>query len=400
MDVAESLRIALRMLGANKVRSSLTMLGVVVGVAVVILLVSIGSGVKSSVSGQLENLGSNLIFVFPGSLNSFGPGSGLGGGSFSVRKDVTQAEVDLLARRLGPAAVVVPVLQAPVLMRVGNVTYNANMAAGSEQGAQVFTATLLGGRHYSRAEWDSGARVVALGSNVRATLFPNVDPVGRKVDIEGQPFTVVGYYAPQGGSLSGSQDRQIYLPSTTGQRLLGVKKLSEIVIKAEDPGQVDAIRTQVEMALRPRFGTEVTVLTQRQTLGVVSSLLSTLTAMLAGLAGISLIVGGIGIMNIMLVSVSERTREIGIRKAVGAKTSDILSQFVVESVLLSAGGGVLGVALGVAVGLIARRWVPVDITAWSILLAFLFSAVVGLFFGVYPAYQASRLDPIEALRHE
>ena len=400
MGVAESLRIAVRSLMANRVRSALTMLGVIVGVAVVILLVSIGSGVRLAVTGQLENLGSNLIFVFPGNLESFRSASGPAGAAFSIRREITQDDVELLKRRLGSSAVVVPVLQAPVQMRVGNRLYSANMAAGSEQGAQVFTATLVGGRHYTRQEWESAARVVSIGANVRNTLFPNVDPVGRAVDIEGQPFTVVGYYAPQGGSLSGSQDRQIYLPSTTGQRLLGVRKLSEIVIKANDPGQVELIRAQTERALRPRFGSEVTVLTQAQTLGVVSSLLGTLTAMLAGLAGISLLVGGIGIMNIMLVSVTERTREIGIRKAVGARTNDILGQFLVEAMVLSVAGGVSGVIFGLAVGFVASTWVPVEFTLSSVLLAFLFSLGIGVFFGVYPAYRASRLDPIEALRHE
>jgi putative ABC transport system permease protein len=397
VDVGQSVSIAVRGLGANKVRSGLTMLGIVVGVAVVILLVSIGSGVRIAVGGQLQNLGSNLVFVFPGQLSSY---AGPGGGAFSIRKQITQDDVELLQRRLGSSAVVVPVLQAPVQMRRGSTTYDANMAAGSEQGALVFNATLMGGRHYSRAEWLAGPRVVSLGSEVRSALFPNTDPVGRTVDIQGQPFRVVGYYAPQGGSLSGSQDRQIYLPSTTGQRLLGVKYLSEIVIRAASPDAVDTVQAQAAIALRPKFGNEVTVLTQAQTLGVVSTLLGTLTAMLAGLAAISLLVGGIGVMNIMLVSVTERTREIGIRKAVGASTFDILSQFVIEAVLLSGAGGVVGIVVGVAVAFGVSTWVPIDVTPWSIALAFGFSAAVGLFFGVYPAYRASKLDPIEALRFD
>jgi putative ABC transport system permease protein len=397
VNLTESLRTSLRMLGANKVRSALTMLGIVVGVAAVILLLSLGTGLKNQVLGGLEGLGSNLIFVVPGSVASY---QTAGGGSFAVRKSVSQDDVDLLARRLGASAIVVPVLQAPVEMRAGNKTFSASMAAGSELGGQVFTATLVGGRHYTRSEWLAASRVVALGSSARQALFPGVDPLGRRVDIQGQPFTVVGYYASQGGGLAGSQDDQIYLPSTTGQRLVGTNKLSEIVVKARNAEQTDLIQAQVEQVLRPRFGDQLTVMTQAQTLGVASSLLNTLTAMLVGLASISLLVGGIGIMNIMLVSVSERTREIGIRKAVGARTYDILSQFMIESTLLSVLGGVFGVLTGVAGALALSWWVPVDVPPWAVALAFLFSAGVGVFFGVYPAWRASRLDPIVALRYE
>jgi putative ABC transport system permease protein len=211
---------------------------------------------------------------------------------------------------------------------------------------------------------------------------------------------VVGYYASQGGGIAGSQDNQIYVPSTTGQRLLGTDRLSEIVIKAKDPNQVDLIKAEVEQALTAKFGEDVTVLTQAQTLGVASTLLNTLTAMLAGLASISLLVGGIGIMNIMLVSVSERTREIGIRKAVGARTYDVLSQFLIEAVLLSLLGGTAGIVVGVAGAYALSPWVPASVPMWAVVLAFFFSAGVGVFFGVYPAWRASRLDPIVALRYE
>jgi putative ABC transport system permease protein len=399
MDLLESLRVALRTLGANRVRSALTMLGVVVGVAAVILLVSIGTGVKTTVTGQLEGLGSNLIFVFPQDLGQMRAGAG-STSPFAVRKPLTNDDAELLERRLGSSAIVVPVLMASVSMKAGNRTWRTNVAAGNSRGTQVFTATLAGGRHYTHTEWLTGARVVALGSEVRDALFPNQDPLGRQVEIEGQRFTVVGHYRPKGGSFAGSEDNQIYIPSTTAQRLLGTKRLSEIVIKAVDPAQVGLIQSRTQQALQPRFGADVTVLTQDQTLGILSTLLGTLTAMLAGIAGISLLVGGIGIMNIMLVSVSERTREIGIRKAVGARTYDILSQFVIEAMVLSASGGILGIALGLGVSVALRPWVPVELTAGAVALAFAFSAGVGVFFGVYPAIKASQLDPIDALRYE
>jgi len=235
---------------------------------------------------------------------------------------------------------------------------------------------------------------------VSEQLFPRLDPVGKQVDINGQRFTVVGTYRSKGGSIAGDEDNQIYLPSTTAQRLLGTKALSMIVVKAEDPREVDAVRRRVVQLMRPKFGEDLAVFSQEQTLGILSTLLGTLTAMLAGLASISLLVGGIGIMNIMLVSVSERTREIGIRKAVGARTYDILSQFVIEAVVLSVAGGMVGILVGAGGALALRPWLPAQVTAWAVVLAFFFSAAVGVFFGVYPAYRASRLDPIEALRYE
>ena len=231
-------------------------------------------------------------------------------------------------------------------------------------------------------------------------MFPGQNPVGREVSVNGERFQVIGVLAEQGGTLSGDQDNQIYMPTTTAQRLLGTKELSSIIIKAIDAENIDLVKAKIEQTLRPGFGDEFTVFTQEQTLGILSTLLGTLTVMLAGIAGISLLVGGIGIMNIMLVSVTERTREIGIRKAVGAKTYDILSQFVIEAVVLSVAGGMLGIAIGWAGAAVIDRWVPTEITWWAVALAFFFSAAVGIFFGVYPAWRASRLDPIEALRYE
>ena len=400
MNLVESFRIALRALNANKVRSALTMLGVIIGVAAVILLVSIGTGVQDEVTGSIEGLGSNLLFVFPYNMEQQSQGGGPGGGGFGVTKQFTAKESDLLARRLGGKAIVVPVVQAPGQLRVGNRTLRTTIAAGTDQGNQVFTATLAAGRHYTRSEWASGAHVVAIGSTVKKQLFPTESPLGKAITINGQRFTIVGYYKAQGGGFAGDQDNQVYMPSTTAQRLLGTENLSQIIVKARNPDDIDLIKSQIERVLSPSFKEDFTVFTQEQTLGILSQLLGTLTAMLAGLASISLLVGGIGIMNIMLVSVSERTREIGIRKAVGARTYDILSQFVIEAVVLSVVGGAIGILVGGGGALALSTWIPTAITPWAVVLAFFFSAAVGVFFGVYPAYRASRLDPIEALRYE
>ena len=396
MNLWESIRVALRALGANKVRSTLTMLGVIIGVAAVILLVAIGSGVQEDIAGSIEGLGSNLIFVFPG---NFDEGGGPGGGA-SIRRQFTLDEADLVRRRLDVRHIVVPIAQGPAVLRVGNRTMRTMIAAGNEYSDSVFTANYADGRGYRRSEVAAASRVVVIGATVRQTLFPNQDPLGRSVSINGQRFTVIGHVVAQGGSLTGDQDNQIYMPVTTAQRIFGSTNISSIVVKAESADEVPQVQRQVERILRPGFGDEFTVFTQDQTLGLFQAILGTLTFMLAGIAGISLLVGGIGIMNIMLVSVSERTREIGIRKAVGARTYDIMSQFVIEAVSLSVVGGIVGIALGASGAAVISRWVPTEVTLWAVALAFTFSAAVGIFFGVYPAYKASRLDPIDALRYE
>jgi putative ABC transport system permease protein len=403
MNLMESFRIALRAINANKVRAGLTMLGVIIGVAAVILLVSIGQGVQNSITGQLEGLGSNLMFVIPAKIDTAGGGGG-GGGGGGITKPWKQQDVTYLQARLPSDVLIVPIIQTPATVKRGNKVMSTTIAAATDQGTQVFNQTLAEGRHYNKAEYTAGARVVALGSTVRDQLFPNVaNPVGMTITLEGQPFIVIGTYQSQGGGFGGSTDNRVYIPLTTAMNLIGTQNISTIVAKAPTGGSVDAVKADIERTLsRLRPGGEYTVFTQAQTLGILSTLLGTLTGVLAGIAAISLLVGGIGIMNIMLVSVSERTREIGIRKAVGARTFDILAQFVIEAVLLSVLGGIIGIVLGVGIALLLNSFTPVPagITWWSIVLAFSFSAVVGVFFGVYPAFTASRLDPIVALRYE
>ncbi|MBN2847076.1 MAG: ABC transporter permease [Coriobacteriia bacterium] len=397
MNFVESFRIAFRALAANKARSLLTMLGVIIGVAAVILLVGIGTGVSDEVTGSLEGLGSNLLFVIPGQFEG-----GIGGGGAPPGRRFTLDDVDLIARRVEGASAVVPVFQAGATIKAGNRSMRVVVAAGNEQGTEVFTSDLADGRHYRRGEVQAASRVVALGSRVASELFPNQDPLGKQVTLSGQRFTVVGYYESLGGGLGGDQDSQVYIPITTAQRLFNVNYVSTIVVKAADPDEIETVRRDIRRALLPTFGDEFTVFSQEQTLGILSDLLGTLTYMLAGIAGISLLVGGIGIMNIMLVSVSERTREIGIRKAVGARTYDILSQFVIEAVALSVLGGIIGIAIGWGGALLLAQTTPVpaNVTLWAVAMSFFFAFGVGVFFGVYPAWKASQLDPIDALRYE
>ena len=396
MNYAESFRIAIRALFANKVRSLLTMLGVIIGVAAVILLVGIGTGVQDEVTGSIEGLGSNLLFVIPGQY-----GADMGAGTVSSRSfyledaDTIEAKVDI------PCAVV-PLLQTGTTIKAGNKSMSVVVAAGDEDEGAVFGSSLAGGRFFRRSEVQAESRVIVLGSRVASELFPNREPMGKEVVVNGQRFTVIGVYEPMGGGMSGDQDSQVYMPVTTAQKVFSIDYLSMIVVKADDAGQIEALQAEIERALRPTWGDDITVFSQEQTLGILSSLLGMLTYMLAGIAGISLLVGGIGIMNIMLVSVSERTREIGIRKAVGARTYDILSQFIIEAVVLSVTGGLLGVAIGWggAYLLASLTPVPTSVTLGTIALAFFFAFGVGVFFGVYPAWKASQLDPIVALRYE
>jgi putative ABC transport system permease protein len=397
VNILESFRIAVRAVFANKVRSLLTMLGVIIGVSAVILLVAIGTGVQKEITGTIEGLGSNLLFVFPGQINTSGGGFG---GPPQQGHPFSNADAKLLQTRLSGVDAVVPVASSSGTIKLGNKSGRSTLMGATEQGAQVFSATLGGGRHYNRSEVDASARVAAIGYTVKTSLFPSSDPVGQVITINGQRFTVIGWYEKQGGSLSGDQDNQVYLPITTLQNLTGVSDVRIIMIKVTDATQIDLARAQVKRVLAPKYQDNVTVMSQDQTLGILSTVLGTLTYMLAGIAGISLLVGGIGIMNIMLVSVSERTREIGIRKAVGARTYDILSQFVIEAMMLSVTGGVLGIALGGVGALVLSSVVPTEITPWAVGLAFFFSAGVGVFFGVYPAWKASKLDPIVALRYE
>jgi putative ABC transport system permease protein len=402
MSLVESFRIAMRALFANKVRSLLTMLGVIIGVSAVILLVAIGTGVQGQVTGAVQGLGSNVLFVFPGKINTGGAGGGSSSGfAGGMGKPFSLSDSQYLQQRLTGVDAVVPMAQGSATAKYQSKSVLPTLMGTTEEGRLVNSATLGGGRYFNRSENDAAARVAVIGYTVKTQLFPNVaDPVGLTFTINGQRFNVIGWFEKRGGGIGGDQDNQISMPIGALQRITATDRVSIILVKVTNASDVDLIRAQIARYLEPRFGDQVTVFSQDQTLGIFNTLLGTLTIMLAGIAGISLLVGGIGIMNIMLVSVSERTREIGIRKAVGARTYDILSQFVIEAMLLSVSGGMIGIALGALGAVSLSSVVPTQITWWAVTIAFFFSAGVGVFFGVYPAWKASKLDPIEALRYE
>ncbi|MBK5211068.1 MAG: ABC transporter permease [Coriobacteriia bacterium] len=403
MNIKESFKIALKALNANKVRAMLTMLGIIIGVSSVILLVSIGTGVKESVLGQFGDLGSNLIYVLPGDYSAMTGGGGQMTAASSPlgvgRTTFTDADVELINSKLS-RAIAIPFVEGGVRISNGSIEQAASFMAADGNINSIMKADMASGRMYNQAEVTGSTRVVVLGSAVAAKLFPTGNEVSRSVRINGQNFRVIGVKRPQGGGASSSQDSAIDIPYTTAQRLLNSRDVSMIAVSARTAEDIALTKTQIKVAMRPKYGSEFSVMTQDQMLGMITLLVSTMTYMLAGIASISLLVGGIGIMNIMLVSVSERTREIGIRKAVGARTYDILAQFVIEAVMLSVLGGIIGITIG-ALGAWGIHFVlATKITGWSIAVAFFFSAGVGVFFGVYPAYKASKLDPIEALRYE
>jgi putative ABC transport system permease protein len=420
MSVWESLRIAARGLAANKLRSALTMLGIIIGVGAVITLLSVGEGVQSFVVAQFQGIGTNLLFVTPNFDDSAGfvsarraPGAG----------NLTMADARALDDpfRLPDVLAVVPEVQGFVQVVVGNRYANTLVRGTTADFPEVRNFYPVVGSFITGQDVERAARSVVLGQTVIKALFPDqVYPVGRTVEINGVRFQIVGVMEEKGQSGPSDQDDVVFVPLTTARRWLfpqrnqqGNYVVDVIYVQARAENRMEAATQQVAEVLRERHAVsfrdedDFYVFSQEEILDLFGQITDILTIFLAAIAGISLLVGGIGIMNIMLVSVTERTREIGLRKAVGARRRDILIQFLVEAVVLSMIGGVLGILLGGlgarVISIIAQNagedfYALVSLRA--VLIATLFSAAVGLFFGIYPARRASRLNPIDALRYE
>jgi putative ABC transport system permease protein len=370
------------------------MLGVVIGVAAVVVLVAIGTGAKEEVESQVEGLGSNLLLVVPGQV-SFGQAPTV--------SPLNLSDVDVVNRLAGGRDRVVPTVSSGERVRAGSVSKFSTVLGVTESTPRVFVRSLSHGTYLSRSDVDTGRRVAVLGYGVAQALFGDRDPVGQQMDVAGVRFRVVGVFAQLGQSLGVDRDDEVHIPITAAQRLFGTTRVDGLAIKATDQSDLGPLGTRIVAALTKRHpGTQFSAVTQDQILGVLGKILGVLTGVLAAIAGISLLVGGVGVSNIMLVSVRERTREIGLRKAVGARPRDIVTQFLLEAVLLTAIGGGIGIGLGIGGALLvaALSPVPAAITWWSITLAFGVSAGVGIIFGVVPAQRAGRLDPVIALRTE
>ncbi|MEU5788098.1 ABC transporter permease [Micromonospora purpureochromogenes] len=394
MRLAEAWRVALDALRANRMRSALTMLGVIIGVASVVLLVAIGTGTKQKVEQQVEGLGSNLLLVVPGRIEV---------GTAPVVSPLTLADVDAVSRVVGDPSRVAVTIASGATARAGNRSDFTTVQGVLETTPTVFTRSLARGRYLTGADVDTSRRVAVLGDSVARALFPDRDPLGQQVALAGVRFRVIGVFAPLGQSLGVDRDDEVHVPVTAAQRLWGTQRVDGIAVKAPDRERIGELGDRIVAELSRRHpDTEFSAVTQQQILGVLGDILGVLTGVLAAIAGISLLVGGVGVSNIMLVSVRERTREIGLRKAVGARPRDIGVQFLLEAVLLTAIGGLTGMALGVGTALLvdALSPIPAAITWWSLALAFGVSAAVGIVFGVVPAQRAGRLDPVVALRAE
>ncbi|MEU7399517.1 ABC transporter permease [Streptomyces albogriseolus] len=394
MRVAEAWRVALDALRANRLRSSLTMLGVIIGVASVVLLVAIGTGTKQQVEQQVEGLGSNLLLVVPGKIEV---------GTAPVVSPLTLKDVDAVSRVVGDPQRVAVTVASGATARAGARSDFTTVQGVLETTPTVFTRSLARGRYLTGTDVDTSRRVAVLGDSVARALFPDRDPLGQQVALAGVRFRVIGVFAPLGQSLGVDRDDEVHVPVTAAQRLWGTQRVDGIAVKAPDRERIDELGERIVAELNRRHpDTEFSAVTQQQILGVLGDILGVLTGVLAAIAGISLLVGGVGVSNIMLVSVRERTREIGLRKAVGARPRDIGVQFLLEAVLLTTIGGLTGMALGVGTALLvdALSPIPAAITWWSLALAFGVSAAVGIVFGVVPAQRAGRLDPVVALRAE
>jgi ABC-type antimicrobial peptide transport system, permease component len=405
VNIFESIRISLRALRANKLRSVLTMLGIIIGVAAVIAMVGIGNGATASITSQIQGMGSNLLTISPGQSNSGGVNGGSGSSSSLTMTDVSKIKVDEAIKAVAP----VSSTNAQIVIGSGNTS--ASITGTTADYQTIKNVTVATGRYITQEDVDSGARVAVLGPNIVEDLLgdANADIIGKIIKINNVPFQVIGVTTATGSTGFQSSDDMITAPISAVQgRLIGKKTVRSILVSAtsEDMMQTaqDEITATLERAHKIQDGKtdDFRVQNQADMLATMTSVTQTLTMLLGGIAGISLLVGGIGIMNIMLVSVTERTREIGIRKAIGAKSTDILLQFLIEAVVLSVLGGGIGIALGYGGSSLAGKALTMNtsISMSSVFLAFGFSAGIGIVFGVFPARKAASMDPIDALRYE
>jgi len=406
MDTTDTLRIASSALGTNKMRSLLTMLGVIIGVGAVIAMLAVGNGAKAVVEQQIASMGTNVILIFPGATQQRGVSAGAG-----TSAKLTVEDADAILNECPSVLYVTPVSHSGGLTVAGNVNWATDAQGVGPDFFQIREWPLKSGEYFNESDERIAAKVCVIGTTVARELFgENEDPVGKTIRFKKLPLKVVGLLQTKGPNAMGrDQDDQIFIPySTLQQRVSGVHWTGYVMASAVSPAAVPTAIDEITSVLRARHRLreseedDFTIRSQTEIADMASQTSKTLGILLAAIASISLVVGGIGIMNIMLVSVTERTREIGVRMAVGARMRDVLFQFLIEAIVLSCLGGAIGIAIGVVgsrVISVGAGW-PVVISPISIILAVVFALLVGIGFGFYPAWKASHLNPIEALRYE
>ncbi|RJX32464.1 MAG: FtsX-like permease family protein [Desulfarculus sp.] len=408
MEILQSLKIALRALKANKMRSFLTMLGIIIGIGAVIVMIAIGSGASQMIADQIASIGSNIIMVIPGSTTSGGARTG-----FHSAPTLTWDDVKAIRNECPSVALVAPTARGAAQVVYGNMNWSTLVQGITPEFLQIREWNLVAGRGLTEADVEGARKDCLLGMTVAETLFGSEDPVGKVVRIKKVPFTVVGVLERKGQSPRGDdQDDAVFLPLTTAQRkIIGTQfpnTVGAMLIQAVSEDRLQQAEQEVSSLLdqRHRIGPtkerDYSVRNLSEILAVSQQSAQVMSLLLGAVASISLLVGGIGIMNIMLVSVTERTREIGIRMAIGAKQRNILLQFLTEAVLMTLFGGIIGMLMGVVGATVVSRLVgwPTLIASQAIVISFLFSGGVGIFFGFYPARKAAGLNPIDALRYE
>lgn len=408
INILSTVRISFRALRVNKMRSALTMLGIIIGVGAVITMLAVGTGARQRIGEQIASIGSNLIMVVPGSTTAGGVRMGAG-----TQPTMTLGDAEAIQKECPSVLYVAPVYSGVAQVVYGNQNWSTGVVGTTPNMLNVRDWSLSAGRLFTEEEVRSAAKVCLLGQTVVDNLFGGIDPIGQIIRIKKIPFTVIGILQAKGQDPGGhDQDDTIYVPVTIAQKqLFGTQfpgMIRTIMVKAKSTEDLAAAERQINELLRQRHhigqkqDDDFTVRNLTQMMQAAEQSTKVMTLLLGAIASVSLLVGGIGIMNIMLVSVTERTREIGIRMAIGAKTWDIRLQFIIEALILSMIGGVAGIVIGISGSKILSMlfgWSTI-VSPLSIFLAFGFSGLVGIFFGFYPAYKASLLNPIDALRYE